>query len=149
MNENLSYDRTGLNLTESSEGLSLKAYPDPGTGGAPWTIGWGHTGSDVYEGLAITRERAEALLIDDIKSAEHDVHSFVKVALNQHQYDALVDFSFNVGGMNFRGSTLLRLLNAGDFAGADAEFKKWNKGGGKVLSGLVTRRNNEATFFAS
>lgn len=149
MNENLKYDRAGLDLTEKSEGLSLEAYPDPGTGGDPWTIGWGHTGKDVYKGLSITREKAEELLISDIESAEYIVKSLVKVDLNQHQYDALVDFSFNVGGENFKNSTLLKLINSGDFVNANAEFKKWNKGGGKVLSGLVTRRNNEAALFSS
>lgn len=149
MNIDLTYDQDGLNLTEESEGLRLTAYPDPGTGGAPWTIGWGHTGPDVQEGLIIDRERAEALLKHDMCKAEAAVKNLVTVPLTQHQYDALVDFTFNCGSGNLQHSTLLRMVNTGNMDGADVEFKKWNMSGGRVLAGLTARREKEAALFAS
>ena len=147
MNEHLNYDQAGLDLTVASEGMRLKAYPDPGTGGAPWTIGVGHTGPDVYFGLAITEAEAYKLLYEDIQESVDAVKRLVKVALTQDQFNALVDFVFNVGSGNFGKSTLLRLLNAGDFEGAAEQFLVWNKAGGRVLPGLVTRRENEKEMF--
>lgn len=147
MNENLTFDQDGLDLTEASESLRLIAYPDPGTGGAPWTNGYGHTGSDVYEGQVIDLEQAIAWLKADVADAEAAVKRLVTVELTQHQYDALVDFVFNIGSGNFQHSTLLRLLNSGDTAGASLEFDRWNKAAGKVLNGLVIRRNAEEALF--
>jgi len=145
MNDNLQFDRDGIDLVALSEGLRLTAYRDSV---GVLTIGYGHTGPDVYEGQTITKEEAESLLMRDVHIAELDVHAMVKVPLSQHQYDALVDFAFNLGGPALHGSTLLRLLNAGDYAGADAEFKKWDHAGGKVLTGLTKRRAAEAALFA-
>jgi lysozyme len=141
------YDQAGLDLTESAEGCRLKSYPDPGTGGAPWTIGYGHTGPEVYEGMEITHDQAVEYLKQDIKSAEEAVKRLVKVPLTQNQYDALVDFAFNAGAGNLQHSTLLRLLNDEDYEGASQEFGKWNKAGGKVLAGLTARRENESKLF--
>lgn len=146
MNENLEFDRDGINLVELSEGVRLTAYRDDV---GVLTIGYGHTGPDVYEGQTITKMEADQLLMHDVRSAERDVHAMVKVPLNQPKYDALVDFVFNLGGPALHGSTLLRLLNAGDYAGADAEFKKWDHAGGKVLAGLTKRRAAEAALFAT
>ena len=146
-NESLQVDIEGLALEENAEGLRLTAYPDPGTGGAPWTIGYGHTGPDVYEGLTITQDVAVALLQKDIASAEAGVKALVDVPLTQGQFNALTDFTFNCGAGNLRSSTMLRLINAGDFAGAEAQFALWNKAAGKVMSGLVTRRAAEAAEF--
>lgn len=147
MNNDLYYDQAGLDLTEASESLRLTAYPDPGTGGAPWTIGYGHTGADVYPGLTITQDKAEQLLRADVRVAESAVKRLVKVPLTQGQYDALVDFVFNIGEGQFASSTLLRKLNDCDYAGADAEFKRWNRSGGKILNGLVKRRAAEEAMF--
>jgi lysozyme len=149
MNDSLAYDQDGLDLTEDSEGCRLQAYPDPGTGADPWTIGYGHTGADVHPGLTIDHAQAEELLRHDMRKAEGDVKRFVEVALTQHQYDALVDFAFNCGGGNLQHSTLLRLVNAGDFAAASAHFSDWVKGGGHVLPGLVKRRHAETVLFES
>ena len=134
-------------LTEVCEGLRLVAYPDPGTGGAPWTIGYGHTGADVYEGLTCTSEQADTWLLDDVQSAVNAVNVHVTVAITQHQFDALVDFAFNCGAGNFESSTLLELLNAGNAAGADEQFARWVRGGGHILPGLVKRRALEAAWF--
>jgi len=147
MNDNFQFDRDGIDLVAISEGLRLTAYRDDSPRRV-LTIGYGHTGPDVYEGQAITKDEAESLLMRDVHIAELDVHAMVKVPLSQHQYDALVDFAFNLGGPALHGSTLLRLLNAGDYAGADAEFKKWDHAGGKVLAGLTKRRAAEAALFA-
>ena len=147
MNEPLTYDHDGLDLTEDSEGVRLTAYPDPGTGGDPWTIGYGHTGSEVFEGMVIDHAQAEQFLSEDVRSAEAAVKRLVHVELTQHEFDALVDFTFNCGAGNLQHSTLLRLVNEGRFAEAAQHFGDWVKGGGHVLPGLVRRRHAEAVLF--
>ena len=137
----------GLDLIRTHEGLELVAYPDPGTGGAPWTVGFGHTGSNVFEGLHITEEHADELLRRDVATAERCVNNSVKVSLTQGQFDACCSLVFNIGCGNFRSSTLLRLLNAGDDIGAAGEFAKWTHANGKVLRGLVVRRKAEMDRF--
>jgi len=137
----------GMQLIMESEGCVLTAYPDPGTGGAPWTIGYGDTGN-VVEGQTITQEEADARLARRMPYYEHSVESMVKVPLTQGQFDALVDFAYNLGSDALRSSTLMKKLNAGDYAGAAAEFGKWVLGGnGHVLPGLVTRRAKERALF--
>lgn len=145
----------GLNLIKAYEGLELTAYPDPGTGGAPWTIGYGHTGPEVHAGLVWTQQQAEQALASDVAQFERDVTSLVKVQINQNQFDALVSFAYNCGSdidaddiaEGLGDSTLLKKLNAGDYDGAANEFPKWNRSGGKVLSGLTKRRNAERSLF--
>jgi lysozyme len=149
VNDHLVYDHDGLDLTEDAEGLRLTAYPDPGTGGHPWTIGYGHTGADVFQGLTISQELAEKLLRQDVHDAESAIHQLVTTELTQHQFDALVDFAFNCGAHNLATSTLLRHVNAGEFEAATKEFARWVNGGGHVLPGLVKRRHAEAALFAS
>jgi lysozyme len=139
----MQYSKNGLHLTEQFEGLRLTAYPDPGTGGSPWTIGYGHTGSDVHPGLTITKEQAEELLMKDVQKAVAVVNSKVTTDLTQNEFDAIVDFVFNVGAGNFAGSTLLKKINANDMEGAANEFDKWNLAAGKVMAGLVRRRHAE------
>lgn len=141
----LLYGREGLDLTEHSEGLRLEAYQDSV---GVWTIGYGHT-KGVKKGDVITQEQAEAFLKEDIQQAVADIERLVKQPLTQHQFDALVDFDFNLGSGNLASSTLLKKLNAGDYAGAALEFQRWNRAGGKVLSGLTTRRTEEADLFTS
>ena len=143
----MEYSKNGLHLTEEFEGLRLTAYPDPGTGGNPWTIGYGHTGSDVHPGLTITKEQAEELLMKDIQKAVADVNSKVTTDLTQDEFDAIVDFVFNVGAGNFNNSTLLKKINANDMEGAANEFDKWNLAAGKVMAGLVRRRHAETMLF--
>ena|SRR3990167_4789723 len=136
----------GLELIKSHEGLRLEAYPDPGTGGEPWTIGYGSTGN-VQPGDVIDQQEAERLLRDDVTSAEQCVERHVDVALEQHEFDALVSFIFNVGCGNFSASTMLKLINAGNKRAAAAQFGRWNKAAGKVLAGLSRRRADEADHF--
>lgn len=136
------------NLVKASEGLRLEAYPDPGTGAAPWNIGYGST-RGVTRGMVITRADAEARLMRDMAEAAAVVDRYVTVDLSQGQYDALCDFVFNLGSGNFRTSTLLKKLNAGDYKGAATEFGRWTKAAGRTLPGLVKRRLEEAKLFES
>ncbi len=140
----LTYGSQGLALTEQSEGLHLKAYQDSV---GVWTIGYGHTGPDVHAGLTITQEQASDLLLQDVGTAVATVNRLVTVPLTQNQFDALVDFVFNLGSGNFAKSTLLRELNAGNTAAAAAQFLVWNRAGGVVLPGLTRRRQAEAELF--
>lgn len=131
-------------IIKQSEGLRLEAYLCPA---GVWTIGYGHTGKDVVEGMKITRGEAEELLEGDLEKFEKDILKMVKVGLTQNQFDALVSFTYNVGGGALKTSTLLKKLNAGDYMGAADEFLKWTKAGGKELPGLVKRRRTERALF--
>lgn len=160
-------NQAGLDLIKSFEGIldgnpatsNLDPYLDPV---GIWTIGWGHAivvGKDFLRGKqnrakafalypgGLTIQEAETLLRADVMDKCRDVDSLVKVSLNDNQYAALVSFTFNLGVGNLKQSTLLKKINAGDFAGAANEFAKWNKAGGKVLAGLTRRRAAEAELF--
>ena len=141
---NFKYSSTGLALTKQFEGCELKAYQDQV---GVWTIGYGHTGTDVKKGLTITEEQASILLAADVAWAVTCVNKSVKVAINQNQFDALVDFVFNLGCANLGQSTLLRLLNEGQYSDAAKEFLRWNRAGGKVVAGLTRRRQAEMDLF--
>lgn len=130
----------GYHHIKQSEGIHLTAYADPGTGGAPWTICYGHTGPEVYRGLRVTQAQCEAWLREDVMEAEAYVQRYVKVPLRQGEYDAYVSFVFNAGPDNFRTSTMLRLLNSGDRVGACKQFPRWKYANKMILQGLVVRR---------
>jgi len=135
----------GLRLIRKFEGCRLKAYRCPA---GVLTIGYGHTGLDVVEGLAISDSKADALLSADLAVFEKGVLSAVgKTVLTQGQFDALVSFAFNLGLEALRRSTLLKLLKKGEIQAAANEFLLWTKAAGRVLPGLVTRRNDERTRF--
>jgi len=144
MSNSLSFSDKGLSLTQQCEGLRLTAYQDSV---GIWTVGYGHTGSDVRRGLTITEEQAVDLLRRDIATAAAAVNKLVTVGLSQNQFDALVDFVFNLGSARLAGSKLLRKVNAGDFAGAAEQFLVWVRAGNQVLPGLVTRRRAERAMF--
>jgi lysozyme len=137
---------TGRAMIASFEGLRLTAYQDIV---GVWTIGYGHTGPDVKPGLAITRQQADQLLVNDLARFERGVNALVTVRLNQNQFDALVSFSYNLGLSSLQGSTLLRLLNAGNFQAAADQFPRWNRAGGKEVAGLTRRRAEERKLFMS
>jgi lysozyme len=143
----------GLSLIRQAEGLRLRAYPDPGTGGDPWTIGIGTTrypdGRKVRRGDTCTPQQADEYLAHDLQGFERDVAGMVTVPLTSNQFSALVSFAYNVGVSALRNSTLLRLLNAGDHAGAANQFPRWNRAAGRVLPGLVRRRAAERDLFLS
>lgn len=142
---------------KSKESLRLKAYPDPKTGGAPWTNGYGST-KGVKPGDVWTEAEAEARFLEDLAFFEGLVNSFVKVPLTQGQYDAMVSIVYNVGPgskdrdgiirlKDGRPSTLLKRLNEGDYKNARAEFFRWVSPGSNVERGLRIRRTSEVTEF--
>lgn len=140
----------GIALIKQFEGCKLTAYQDSV---GVWTIGYGWTqpvdGKPIRAGMTIKQETAERLLKTGLVSYESDVSRLVKVGLTQGQFDALVSFTYNLGARSLSTSTLLRKLNAGDYAGAADEFLRWNKAGGKVLNGLTRRREAELALFLS
>lgn len=154
-NQNLKPSPLCFSVIKSSEECKLKAYLCPAK---IWTIGYGHT-NNVKENDTCTQGQANAWLIADVAYAERVVKNAVNVPLSQGKYDALVSFVFNVGPgakgvksgfvtlVSGAPSSMLRLLNANDYAGAADEFDKWTKGGGAVLGGLVKRRRMEKTLF--
>lgn len=136
----------GRALVREFEGCVLTAYPDAASGGAPWTIGYGHTGPDVSPGQTITQAEAEALLDADLGRFESAVAAATPEA-GDNQFAAMVSLAFNIGAGALRKSTLLKLHNAGDFAGAKAEFTRWVYASGKKLYGLERRRRAEADLY--
>ena len=140
---NMVYSKTVVTLIEKFEDVKLKAYQDSV---GVWTIGYGHTAT-VYPSMTITQSEAETLLYGDIQNAQRCVNSVVTVPLDQNEFDALVDFVFNLGCTALRGSTLLRAINLNSFTVAASEFEKWDHANGKVLNGLLTRRVAERDLF--
>ena len=138
---NLGYN--GTKILKFFEGCRLTAYQDSV---GVWTIGYGHT-KGVYAGMTITQEEAEQMLENELTEYEGYIEKYVTVPLTQNQFDALVVWVYNLGPTNFRKSTLLKELNAGNYTAAGNEITKWNKAGGKVLAGLVKRREAEAKLF--
>jgi GH24 family phage-related lysozyme (muramidase) len=129
---------------------TFEAYPDPGSGGDPWTIGWGSTGADIKKGVVWNQQQCDERFTEHLADFGAKVNNALGgAATTQQQLDALVSFAYNVGVGNLQSSTLLRKHKAGDYAGAAAEFAKWNKAAGKVLPGLTRRRAAEAALYAS
>ena len=144
----MNISKVGLDLIKSFEGCQLKAYKCPA---GVWTIGWGTTepinGIKPHEGMVITQQQADDLLIKNLKAYENAVNKYVTYSINQNQFDALVSFAYNCGNGALKTSTLLKKLNAGDVRGAANEFLRWNKANGKVLNGLTRRREAEKKLF--
>jgi lysozyme len=131
----------GLDLIKKSEGFRDRVYLD--VAGFP-TIGYGHL-IKPHESFpkAITEPQASAILSSDVQNAEESVARLVKVALTQGQFDALVDFCFNLGAGRLAGSTLLRELNVGDYQAAARQFLAWDHAGSVIVAGLEARREAE------
>ena len=152
----------GIALIIEFEGCGLTAYK---CSSGIWTIGYGHTGTDVYEGLKITKENAKELLYSDLRKRCEDVNRLLKVQVNQAQFDALISLEYNIGYGNFKNSSILRCINTGDFNNAAWYFYHENPGAKtleekyrgcwvfgsnkKVLPGLVRRRKAEKELFIS
>lgn len=135
----------GIEFIIREEGERLTAYKCQA---GVWTVGVGHTGKDVREGLVITKEQSRELLKKDLKRFEICVNTNIRTILKQHEFDTLVSFAFNVGCEAFRLSTLRKKINS--YASATeiaAEFRKWRKGGGKVLPVLIARRERETKLY--
>lgn len=136
----------GLALIESFEGCKLQAYPDPGSGGEPYTIGIGHTGG-VMPDDTCTEQEALDWLRDDCSVAEEAINDWVDVELTQNAFDSLVSLVFNIGTGNFKSSTLLKLINSGQMDAAAKQFSRWDRAAGREMAGLSRRRNAEASLF--
>lgn len=140
--------QVGIELISSFEDTKLQAYDD---GVGVWTIGIGTTvypnGVKVKKGDKCTLEQAKEYFAHDLKRFESSVNKLVEVPLSQNQFDALVSLTYNIGSGAFAKSTLLRKLNAKDYQGAADQFLVWIRGGGKVLKGLVRRREAERALF--
>ena len=152
----------GIGLIHEFEGFAIdlgdgrvKAYPDPRTGGVPYTIGYGSTtdeeGNPIARGTIWTRARAVAKSKQDLEKFSAGVIAALSggslQATSQLQFDAMVSLAYNIGLGNFRRSTLLRKHNAGDHAGAAREFIRWNRAAGRVMRGLTRRRKAEAALY--
>ena len=141
----MAFSDNGLAKTKEFEGLRLTAYQDVG---GVWTIGYGHTGS-VMPGMTITQAEADDLLRKDVQWAVDCVNRAVTVPVNQNQFDALVDFTFNIGCSAFQNSTLLRRLNAKNYAEAAEEFTRWKFVKGVEVAGLLRRREADKKLFTT
>ncbi|MEQ8772196.1 MAG: lysozyme [Erythrobacter sp.] len=153
--------REGVALIKRFEGCArlrgdglVEAYPDPASGGEPWTIGWGATGPGLEAGTRIgpgtvwTQAQCDARLDADLQRYAADVERAIGDAqTTQAQFDAMVSFHYNTGAI--ARATLTRKHCAGDHAGAAREFARWNKAGGRVMKGLVRRRAAEAALYRS
>lgn len=134
-------------LIKKYEGCKLEAYPDPGTGGEPYTIGWGSTGSGIAKGVKWTQKQADERLASDVRKFMVGVQHALHRPATDKQLGAMTSLAYNIGLGAFTGSTLLRKFNAGDTAGAADQFGRWNRAGGKVMKGLSNRRADEAAVF--
>ena len=141
---NMNIGTKGLDLIRFFEGLELNAYQ---CAAGVWTIGYGHT-KDVQQGMTISEARANEMLAEELNEYESYINGLVTVELNQDQFDAMVSWVYNLGVGNLKASTLLKVLNAGDYDGVPAQMMRWNKAGGKVLEGLTRRRQAEADMFS-
>lgn len=141
----------GLALIKQFEGLRLKAYPDPATGGEPWTIGYGTTSAagvgKIKRGMSITEPQAESMLIRSLGAYELAVMHALNKPPTQHQFDALVSFTYNVGQTNMTRSSVVKYLNANMIEKAANAFLLWNKAAGRVMPGLTRRRAAERDLF--
>jgi GH24 family phage-related lysozyme (muramidase) len=152
---------TGIALVKRFEGCArlrtdglIEAYPDPGTGAEPWTIGWGATGQDHFNGGRIgpqtrwTQAQCDTRLAQDLARFAAEVAAAIGTApTTQGQFDALISFHYNTGAIG--RATLTRKHVAGDHQGAAHEFARWKRAGGRVLQGLVRRRAAEVELYLS
>jgi len=135
----------GIEMIKSHEGLVLYSYPDPGTGGEPWTIGYGHT-RGVRPGMSVSEKQAEEFLREDLEGFERAVENLLPIEMSQSEFDALVSFVFNVGTYALETSTLRKRLLAGEPRCwvYQKELPRWNKGANGPMPGLTRRRQEEA-----
>ncbi|MGC3025826.1 lysozyme [Burkholderia sp. DN3021] len=143
----MAWQTEACKLIKQFEGCKLKAYPDPATGAAPWTVGYGATGPLIGPATVWTQVQADQDLLDRVTALGAFIDSEVKIPLTDEEKAALISFTYNVGRGNFDHSTLRTKLNAGDIEGASQEFLKWDMAAGHVMQGLLNRRNAEMAEF--
>ncbi len=141
--KNMNISQEGLGLIKKFEGCELEAYV---CAAGVWTIGYGST-KGVKEGDKISQEEADKLLLHEMDEYEGYITDNVTVDLKQNQFDSLVSWVFNLGPTNLKASTMLKVLNLGNFEGVPEQMKRWNKANGKTLDGLIRRREAEALLF--
>jgi len=137
----------GVDLIKKFESFEPEAYPD--TGGVP-TVGWGFTyiyGRPVTLEDTVTLDEANTILDENISAIEKTLNKYVKVQLNQNQIDSLISFVYNIGSGEFSRSTLLALLNRGEYDKIPEQIKRWHFDNGVSINGLVNRRELEAKIF--
>ena len=139
----LKISQEGIALIKKFEGCELTAYQ---CSAGVWTIGYGHT-KGIEKGMEITQQEAEDMLVEELHEYENYINDSVTAPLSQNQFDAMVSWVYNLGPANLKASTLLKVLNAGDYDGVPAQIKRWNKAGGVTLEGLIRRREAEALLF--
>jgi len=138
-------NQAGIALIQSFEGCKLTSYPDQN---GIFTIGWGHTGPEVVEGIVWTQDMADSQFLIDLKQRGEDpVNAMVTVPLTDNQFSALCSFVYNIGSGRFKGSSALHLLNNSDYDDVPDHMKLWDEAGGKVDDGLVRRRQAEVDLF--
>ena len=144
---NMKTSQEGIALIKKFEGCKLESYLCKAS---VWTIGYGST-KGVSEGMTISQERADMLLLEDLEIFEEEVNNLIKVDLEQHQWDAIIAWTFNLGSQNLSVSTLLKKVNEKKWEEVPEQIKRWNKatvdGEKQVLEGLVRRREAEALLF--
>ena len=141
--QNMEISQEGLSLIKKFEGCKLESYQ---CAAGVWTIGYGST-SGVSEGMEISQQRAEALLLEDVAVFEEAVNKAVEVPLEQYEFDALVSWTFNLGPANLNSSTMLKVLNENKKNEVPAQMRRWNKANGETLQGLIRRREAESLLF--
>jgi lysozyme len=139
----MNISKEGINLIKKFEGCELEAYK---CAAGVWTIGYGST-HGIEKGMEISQERADMLLLEDVEKFEKIVNDAVNVSLVQCQFDALVSWTFNLGGGNLNSSTMLKVLNDRKYDEVPSQIKRWNKAAGQVKQGLIRRREAEALLF--
>jgi lysozyme len=146
MTKTASINQAGIELIKSFEGFRSEPYQDVV---GLWTIGVGHLIQPHEKFTKLTPSEVDALLEKDLERTCEGVANCLKVAVNENQFAALVSLAFNIGIGAFSKSTLVKKLNAGNIEGAEVEFGRWNKAGGKVVDGLTRRRLAEAELFST
>lgn len=140
--------QAGVDLVKEFEGCRTTAYPDPGSGNDPWTIGYGATGAGIARGTVWTAQQCEDRLRDDLNRFAAGVSGAIgDHPTSQNEFDAMVSLAFNVGLDNFKHSTLLRMHQDGEKDQAAGQFVRWNRAAGKIMGGLTRRREAEAALY--
>ena len=139
----LKISQEGVALIKKFEGCELTAYQ---CSAGVWTIGYGHT-KGIEEGMEITQQEAEDMLVEELHEYENYINDNVTAPLSQNQFDAMVSWVYNLGPANLKASTLLKVLNAGNYDDVPFQMRRWNKAGGVTLDGLIRRREAEALLF--
>lgn len=137
-------NEAGIKIIKQFEACELFAYKDVV---GIWTIGWGHTGPEVKNGMEITQTEADRIFMVDLERIENGVVRALTRDVSNNQFAALVSLAYNIGVGNFQSSTLVKKINAGAMAEAAEQFLRWNKAGGAVFAGLTRRRQAEKELF--